>query len=238
MYRRPAPTWLAIRSLVVRDLASAAVLVMWDRLVFHRYSSGTSSLQGASLLAAALAHSSARNPVVCGDPADGNIVTSAQDASTNLYGCHGEALAGADGVGLHPIDGYRVRKDHVAMAALLPSADGAKSLINGVDLCVKGLLSTEVEASASPLARTLPYTCRFHLTAVQARAVRADRVSASASPLVGGLEGSRSLLNHDPAREMAAAPYSCTSTVSPGRRAAAALGGVVRVARVLGTGFE
>ena len=101
LYLRPAQAWLEIHSLVVRDLASVAALVIWDRLVSHRCSSGTSP-QGALLLTAILAYSSAFSlpviPFYCGGLADGNPIAPAQDPGADIHGRDSEALARADGV--------------------------------------------------------------------------------------------------------------------------------------------
>ena len=58
LYRRQALTLLVIHSAIVRDLASVEALVMCERLVSQRYSSGIPFL-GALLLAATFANSSA-----------------------------------------------------------------------------------------------------------------------------------------------------------------------------------
>ena len=63
LYLRSAWTWPDIHSLVARSLVSVVDLVIWDMLVSHRYSSGTSLQRAPS--AAALANSSAFSlPVV------------------------------------------------------------------------------------------------------------------------------------------------------------------------------
>ena len=108
LYLRSAWTWPDIHSLVARSLVSVVDLVIWDMLVSHRYLSGTSLQRAPS--AAALANSSAFSlPVVpvcavCGDPARGDLVVSAQGSGAGLHGRDGEALAGANGVHPYTVD--------------------------------------------------------------------------------------------------------------------------------------
>ena len=67
LYRRSVPTWLEAHWAVARKRALVAILLMCERLVSNRYSSGASPPRSPS--AAALAYSSALvagGPVVCG----------------------------------------------------------------------------------------------------------------------------------------------------------------------------
>lgn len=54
----------------------------------------------------------AGDPLVCGDPADRDVVVSAENLGAGLHGCDGEALAWADGARPHSIDsGSGIHKD-------------------------------------------------------------------------------------------------------------------------------
>lgn len=83
----------------------------------------------------------ASDPVMCGDPGDGDLIVSAQDARADLCGRDGEALSRVDGVRSYPVGGgCGIRKDGVPAAALLALVQDAERPIDGVCLRVEYLL--------------------------------------------------------------------------------------------------
>lgn len=71
--------------------------------------------------------------VVCGDPADGDLILSTQDAGADLRGGDGEPLSRADGVHPHPVDGGReVHGDGVPVVAFLTLVQDAGCPVDGV----------------------------------------------------------------------------------------------------------
>ena len=118
-----------------------------------------------------ICHLVALDSMVRWDPADGDLVASSEDAVTGLHRRDGEALAWANDVGPHPVDGgCRVDEDSVAVAALLASVQDANGSPDGEYLCVKDLLvCTEVVAASGPVPVGRPLDDRRpHLLAVEA----------------------------------------------------------------------
>ena len=131
-----------------------------------------------------------------GDPADGDLVSSAGDLPADLHGCEGEGLAGPNGVRPHALDGCsRVGKDCVLAAALLSAVKDSECLVYGEDLRVENLLVfAQVVAASSPAVRESPNHRRSHLLAVQARPIRPDGAALS---VFGGRDDGPLSLPHD-----------------------------------------
>ena len=109
----------------------------------------------------------------------------------------------------------RVGENGALAAALLSSIEDAESAADCIHICAKGLLvGSQVEAVSSPPTRGLPDTRRSHIAKVQAGVVDPYRVLAS--PLACRLEGSRYLLDVDPAWEIAVLTPPLTLDRLPG----------------------
>jgi hypothetical protein len=94
----------------------------------------------------------ARHLAVGGDPADGHLVVSGEDPATDLHRRDGEALAWAQGVGPHPVDGGGgVDEDRVPVATLLALVQDPERLVDGEGLRIEYLfVCPEVKAASGP----------------------------------------------------------------------------------------
>ena len=69
-----------------------------------------------------------------GDPADGSLITTADDPAAYLYGCDGVGLTRAKSIRAYPLDGCgRVREEGVLAVVLLAAVEDAECLIDGKD---------------------------------------------------------------------------------------------------------